>query len=235
MINLDLEIQPGQVYGFLGPNGAGKTTTIRMLMDLVRPTRGVVRIFGQDTHRNSQVLKRVGALVEGASFYSYMSGRDNLVVLAHTANNYCPDRIEFLLEQMELSKSAGQPVSNYSLGMKQRLGIAAALLNDPELVILDEPTNGLDPSGIQAMRSFIRDLAEKDGKTVFLSSHLLHEVEQVCDRVAIIHKGSIVREGIVSELLSGGALRAAYPGRSLTASSQSGQCKLAYNGRSILA
>jgi ABC-2 type transport system ATP-binding protein len=202
--NVDLEVQAGQVYGFLGPNGAGKTTTIRMLMNLIRPTQGTAWIFDQDVRRNPSVLKRVGALVEGAAFYGYMNGRDNLAVLARTANDYRRERIESLLEQMGLLERAGQPVSKYSLGMKQRLGIAAALLNDPELVILDEPTNGLDPSGIQEMRSFIRDLAKQQGKTVFLSSHLLHEVEQVCDRVAIIYKGAIVREGIVSELLAGG-------------------------------
>lgn len=203
--NLNLQIQAGQVYGFLGPNGAGKTTTIRMLMDLIRPSQGRARIFGQDVRRDPQVLKRVGALVEGAAFYGYMSGRDNLAVLARTANHYQLQRIEMLLEQMDLSNRAGQPVGKYSLGMKQRLSIAAALLSDPELVILDEPTNGLDPAGIQEMRTFIRDLAKKQGKTVFLSSHLLHEVEQICDRVAIINKGAIVREGVVAELLSAGA------------------------------
>jgi len=202
--DLNLEIEGGQVYGFLGPNGAGKTTTIRMLMHLIRPTSGTASIFGQDVCRNPGVLERVGSLVEGAAFYGYMNGRDNLAVLARTADHYNRDRIELLLSQMGLLERAGQPVGKYSLGMKQRLGIAAALLGDPDLVILDEPTNGLDPAGIQEMRTFIRSLSTQWGKTVFLSSHLLHEVEQICDRVAIINRGAMVREGKVKELLSSG-------------------------------
>jgi ABC-2 type transport system ATP-binding protein len=199
--DLSLTITVGQVYGFLGPNGAGKTTTIRMMMNLIRPTQGAAYIYGQDVRRNSGALKKVGALVEGAAFYGYMNGRDNLAVLARTANDFRPQRINLLLEQVGLDGYAKRAVGKYSLGMKQRLGIAAALLGDPELVILDEPTNGLDPAGIQEMRAFILNLAKQQGKTVFLCSHLLHEVEQVCDRVAIIHKGAIVQEGVVSDLL----------------------------------
>jgi ABC-2 type transport system ATP-binding protein len=199
--HLNLEVEAGQVYGFLGPNGAGKTTTIRMLMDLIRPSGGKAEIYGRNV-RAPGVLARVGALVEGPAFYGYLSGRNNLEVLARTANGYNPGRIQALLEQVGLAARARQPVGGYSLGMKQRLGIAAALLGDPDLVILDEPTNGLDPSGIQEMRTFIRSLAKDRGKTVFLSSHLLNEVEQVCDRVAIIHKGEMIREGPVSGLLS---------------------------------
>ncbi|MDH5507860.1 MAG: ABC transporter ATP-binding protein [Anaerolineae bacterium] len=200
--SLNLDIDAGQVYGFLGPNGAGKSTTIRMLMDLVRPSTGTVRIFGSDVHSDPGALRKAGALVEGASFYEYLSGRDNLVVLAHTSAKYSPDRINMLLDQVSLSGRAEQRVRGYSMGMKQRLGIAAALLDDPELVILDEPTNGLDPAGIQEMRVFIRSLAHEHGKTVFLSSHQLGEVEQICDRVAIINEGRIIREGAVTELLS---------------------------------
>jgi ABC-2 type transport system ATP-binding protein len=199
--NLNLEVERGQVYGFLGPNGAGKTTTIRMLMDLIRPSAGRAEIHGRNA-REAGALARVGGLVEGPAFYGYLSGRNNLEVLARTANDYRPERIRELLEQVGLAGRAAQPVSGYSMGMKQRLGVAAALLGDPELVILDEPTNGLDPAGIQEMRGFIRGLAGGRGKTVFLSSHLLNEVEQTCDRVAIIHKGEMIREGPVAGLLA---------------------------------
>jgi ABC-2 type transport system ATP-binding protein len=199
--HLNLEVETGQVYGFLGPNGAGKTTTIRMLMDLIRPDGGNAEIYGRNV-RAPGALKRVGALVEGPAFYGYLSGRSNLEVLARTANDYNPGRIQALLEQVGLAGRARQSVGGYSLGMKQRLGIAAALLGDPDLVILDEPTNGLDPAGIQEMRGFIRSLSGDHGKTVFLSSHLLNEVEQTCDRVAIIHKGEMIREGPVAGLLA---------------------------------
>jgi ABC-2 type transport system ATP-binding protein len=199
--HLNLEVETGQVFGFLGPNGAGKTTTIRMLMDLIRPSGGSAKIHGRNV-RAFGALQHVGALVEGPAFYGYLSGQNNLEVLARTANDYRPDRIRELLEQVGLAARGGQPVSSYSMGMKQRLGVAAALLGDPDLVILDEPTNGLDPAGIQEMRGFIRGLARDHGKTVFLSSHLLNEVEQTCDRVAIIHKGEMIREGPVAGLLA---------------------------------
>lgn len=199
--DLNLEVECGQVYGFLGPNGAGKTTTIRMLMDLIRPSAGKAEIFGRNV-RAAGALARVGGLVEGPAFYGYLSGRNNLEVLARTADDYRPERIRELLEQVGLAECAGQPVSGYSMGMKQRLGVAAALLGDPDLVVLDEPTNGLDPAGIQEMRHFIRNLAKEHRKTVFISSHLLNEVEQTCDRVAIIHKGEMIREGLVSGLLA---------------------------------
>jgi ABC-2 type transport system ATP-binding protein len=198
--NLNLEVERGKVYGFLGPNGAGKTTTIRMLMGLIRPSAGRAEIFGRNA-RSTGALKRVGGLVEGPAFYGYLSAQNNLEVLARTADDYRPQRIRDLLEQVGLANRGTQPVGGYSQGMKQRLGIAAALLGDPELVILDEPTNGLDPAGIQEMRGFIRGLARERGKTVFLSSHLLNEVEQTCDRVAIIHRGGLIREGPVARLL----------------------------------
>jgi ABC-2 type transport system ATP-binding protein len=200
--SLNLDVEAGQVYGFLGPNGAGKTTTIRMLLDLMFPTAGDAYIYGQHVHREHQVLRRVGALVEGAAFYPFLSARDNLEVLSRTTNQYDSDRIDGLLTQVGLIERAHQRVKGYSTGMKQRLGLAAALLHDPGLLILDEPTNGLDPSGMHEMRGFIRHLADNFGKTIFLSSHLLNEVEQVCDRVAIINHGIIVREGAVKELLS---------------------------------
>ena len=198
--DLDLQVEAGQVFGFLGPNGAGKSTTIRMLMDLIRPTTGEATLFGMPTG-SLESRKRVGALVEGADFYSFMSAWDNLVVLDRTAGSYQPDRITELIESVGLSERAKQPVGGFSTGMKQRLGLAAALLNDPELLILDERTNGLDPGGIQEMRGFIREQAHTHGKTVFLSSHMLNEVEQVCDRVAIINKGLLLREGPVETLL----------------------------------
>jgi len=199
---LDLQVEAGQVYGFLGPNGAGKTTTIRILLDLIRPTSGEAQLFGQATRHAHDVLRRVGALVEGATFYPYLSGRKNLEVLARTGDCYNAERIDRLLHQVGMADRANRRAGGYSTGMKQRLGIAAALLSDPELVILDEPTNGLDPAGIQEMRRFISALVKEQGKTVFLSSHMLGEVEQVCDRVAIINKGHIVREGKVSDLLA---------------------------------
>ncbi len=201
--NVNLEIQAGQVYGFLGPNGAGKTTSIRMMLDLILPTQGNVYIYGQHVRQRHDVLRRVGAIVEGATFYGFLTGRKNLEVLARTANHYDPKRIDALLEQVGLAGRAHQRVKGYSTGMKQRLGLAAALLSDPDLLILDEPTNGLDPAGMHEIRQFIRELADKYGKTVFLSSHLLGEIEQVCDRVAIINLGQIVREGAVQELLAG--------------------------------
>lgn len=196
-----LDVAPGQVYGFLGPNGAGKTTTIRILLNLVRVTAGEIRVLGIDPRRDPSVLRKVGAQVESPSFYGYLSGRANLQVLAHTSGLNNQPRINQLLELVGLAARAEQRVSGYSLGMRQRLGLAAALLSDPPLLIFDEPANGLDPAGIQEMRVFIRNLVETGGKTVFLSSHLLNEVEQVCDRVAIIHSGTVLREGPVAELL----------------------------------
>ncbi len=200
--DLSLDIEPRQVYGFLGPNGAGKTTTIRMILDLIRPTEGDVYVFGRHVRQSSDILRSIGWLVEGPAFYPFLNGRDNLTVLARTAGAYDPKRIDELLELVDLKKAARQAYKTYSLGMKQRLGVAAALLSDPPLLILDEPTNGLDPAGIQEIRYLIRRLVDDTSKTVFLSSHLLSEVEQVCDRVAIIHKGVLLREGKVSDLLS---------------------------------
>lgn len=200
--NLSLTVEAGQVYGLLGPNGAGKTTTIRILLGLIRPTEGCTSIYDQNVQTQHAVLHQVGAIVEGATAYPFLSGRGNLAVLARTSGHYDPAHIDALLKQVGLADRANQRVRGYSLGMKQRLGLAQALLSDPKLLIFDEPTNGLDPAGIQEFRQFVRDLVDKHGKTVCLSSHLLNEVEQVCDRVAIIHKGKLIREGVVSELLS---------------------------------
>jgi len=200
--NLSLTVEVGQVFGFLGPNGAGKTTTIRMLMDLVRPTVGEIRIYGRSPRRDHAVLQRVGALVETAAFYEFLTGRRNLEVLARTGGWQDPARIQALLERVGIAGRADRKVSGYSTGMKQRLGIAAALLDDPDLLILDEPTNGLDPVGIKEIRTLIRNLVDNHDKTVFLSSHLLSEVEQVCDRVAIIANGQLIQEGTVADLLA---------------------------------
>ncbi|MFZ1398413.1 MAG: ABC transporter ATP-binding protein, partial [Candidatus Promineifilaceae bacterium] len=204
--HLSLEVAAGQVFGFLGPNGAGKSTTIRMMMDLIRPSTGTVLLYGRPVQNNPPLLQKVGALVEGAAFYDFLTGRKNLEVLARTRGCYDPQRVQTLLAQVGMADRADRKVSGYSTGMKQRLGLAAALLHDPDLVILDEPTNGLDPAGIQDVRLFVRDLVEKQGKTVFLSSHMLSEVEQVCDQVGIISNGRLVQTGNVADLLSSQAM-----------------------------
>jgi len=194
---VDLEVHPGEVYGFLGPNGAGKTTTMRMLLGLIRPTAGTATVLG---HRpgSPAALSSVGALVESPGFCPYLSGRDNLRVLARYSGT--PSyRIGAVLELVDLAGRAGDRFATYSLGMKQRLGVAAALLKDPRLLILDEPTNGLDPAGMAEMRELVRRLGE-EGRAVLLSSHLLGEVQQVCDRIGIIAGGRIVTESTVSEL-----------------------------------
>ena len=194
---LNLEVRRGEVYGFLGPNGAGKTTTLRILLGLIRPTTGRALVLGA-APGTSEALARLGSLIETPTFYPYLSGRDNLRVLARYAR--VPEaRIARVLEEVDLAGRAGDRFRTYSLGMKQRLGIAAALLKDPELLILDEPTNGMDPVGIAEMRPFIRSLAQGD-RTVLLSSHLMGEVEQVCDRVGVISHGRLVGEGTVDEL-----------------------------------
>jgi ABC-type multidrug transport system ATPase subunit len=198
--NVSLTVGPGEVYGFLGPNGAGKSTTIRMLLGLITPTGGEARLFGQPVSSDPNLLKRVGSLVDGGNFYPFLSGRRNLEVLARTQNDG-HDRIDHLLELVGLAGDGGRKVKGYSTGMRQRLGVAAALLNDPDIVILDEPANGLDAAGIQEMRVLIRMLAEERGKSIFLSSHLLHEVQQLCDRVAIVNKGSVVHEATIADLL----------------------------------
>lgn len=200
--DVSLQVSPGIVYGFLGPNGAGKSTTIRMLLTLMRPHYGNVLIFGKNPREHPEVLRRVGSLVEGASFYPYLRAIDNLMVLGNSRGTFEHERATRLLDFVGLSHAARKRVRTFSTGMKQRLGIAAALLNEPELVILDEPTNGMDPAGIREMRVFIRNLAHEEGKTVFVSSHLLGEVQQMCDRVAIINHGKIVAEGNIETLLN---------------------------------
>jgi ABC-type multidrug transport system ATPase subunit len=202
--DLDLRVRRGEVYGFLGPNGAGKTTTLRMLLGLVRPTSGQATVLGAPPG-SPQGLARIGALVEAPVFYPYLSGRDNLRVLAGHAG-VSEDRVEAVLAEVRLSDRADDRSATYSLGMKQRLGVAAALLKDPELLILDEPTNGLDPAGMAEMREFMRSLGE-GGRTLVLSSHLMGEIEQVSDRVGVIRDGSLVAEGTVEELRGRAGLR----------------------------
>ena len=194
---VDLTVLPGEVYGFLGPNGAGKTTTLRILTGLIAPTSGDVRVLGGRPGQ-ADVLGRTGSMIESPAFYPYLSGLDNLRLLAEYAE-VPRQRIDEVLELVDLADRAKDRFSTYSLGMKQRLGVAAALLKDPELVILDEPTNGLDPAGMRDMRRLIRELGS-DGRTVLLSSHLLGEVQQICDRVGIINAGRMVAEHNVEEL-----------------------------------
>ena len=204
---VSLQVPRGQVFGLLGPNGAGKTTTMGMLLGLVRPTAGSFRLFGARDGSSQNVMRRLGAIVESPTFYPYLSGRDNLRFFQGIAGPGSSDAISRLLDTVGLAGRADSKFRTYSLGMKQRLGIAYALLGDPELLILDEPTNGMDPAGMAEVRELIGKLGH-DGCTVLLSSHLLHEVEQVCDSVAILSHGRLIAQGAVKELLSGrGALR----------------------------
>ena len=198
---LNLTLRRGEVYGFLGPNGAGKTTTLRMLLGLIRPTSGSALVAGA-VPGSPASLGRVGALVESPVFYPYLSGRDNLRVFARYAG-VGEGRVEDTLARVELTPRARDKFKTYSLGMKQRLGVAAALLKDPDLLILDEPTNGLDPAGLADMRRLLRELGSGE-RTVLLSSHLLGEVEQVCDRVGVIRGGRMVTEGTVEQMRSVG-------------------------------
>ena len=201
---MDLSVRAGEVFSFLGPNGSGKSTTVGMVLGLIRPTSGRVLAFGSDMALHPwPTLKRIGAVIETPAFYPYLSGYDNLRVLAIALGDVPASHIDEMLELVGLRDRAGDPFKTYSLGMKQRLGIASTLLRDPELIILDEPTNGLDPAGTAEVRELIPSLAH-EGRTVFLCSHLLHEVQQVSDRVAIVKKGSVVAEGTVDELLGHG-------------------------------
>jgi ABC-2 type transport system ATP-binding protein len=197
---LSLEVARGEVFGLLGPNGAGKTTTIAMLLGLVHPTAGRASVLGHDVATAPiAALERVGAMIEAPAFYPYLSGAANLHVLAQ-AGGIPLSRIAAVLDAVDLAARAGDRFNTYSQGMKQRLAIAAALLPDPELIILDEPTNGLDPAGTVEVRSLIRALAA-EGRTILLCSHMLHEVEQLCGRVAILKAGRLIRCGAVADLL----------------------------------
>jgi ABC-2 type transport system ATP-binding protein len=199
---LDLDVSAGQIYGFLGPNGAGKTTTIRMLLGLIAPTEGQIRLLGRPLP-DPRAVAQTGSMIEEPAFYPWLTGRQNLQVLAAEGGGCAASEFGRVLEGSGLSDVAGRKVRAYSQGMRQRLGLAAAMLGRPPLLIIDEPTNGLDPAGIREIRGLLRDLAA-DGTTVFMSSHLLAEVEQVCDRVAVIVRGRVVEEGAPAGL---GAIR----------------------------
>jgi ABC-2 type transport system ATP-binding protein len=199
--HLDFSVPAGVVCGFVGPNGAGKTTTIRMLLGLISPTEGTGAVLGHPMSRPSAYLERVGAMIEGPAFYPSLSGRRNLDVLARLGG-IDRRRVDEVLRTVELTDRAKDHYGSYSLGMKQRLGIAAALLPDPDLLVLDEPTNGLDPPGIRDLRALLRSLADS-GMTVFVSSHLLDELQQICDQLVVIDQGRLVFSGPVDELLGG--------------------------------
>jgi len=200
--HVDLTVEPGDVFGYLGPNGAGKTTSLRMMLGLIRPSEGSVRLFGRDPlAEGAKALAGVAGFVEEPRFYPYLSGRKNLRLLADYDDGDSRTRIEEMLELVDLSDRAKDRVGGYSHGMRQRLGIAAALIRQPRLLLLDEPTTGLDPAGMRDMRELVRRLAD-EGITVLLSSHLLGEVEDLCNRVAIVRKGRIVYEGALKQLLA---------------------------------
>ncbi|MNH75913.1 putative ABC transporter ATP-binding protein YxlF [compost metagenome] len=203
--DVTFDVRSGEIFGFLGPNGAGKTTTIRMLVDLIKPTEGKVQICGYDVRRDPErALAYVGSIVENPEVYPYLTGWENLQHFARMQPGIDERRIQEVVEIVRLDQRIHDKVKTYSLGMRQRLGIAQALLGRPKLLILDEPTNGLDPKGIKELRAFIRRLAE-EGMAVFVSSHLLSEIQLLCDRVAIISRGRVLAVGGVNELVSGNA------------------------------
>ncbi|MFA5804750.1 MAG: ABC transporter ATP-binding protein [Melioribacteraceae bacterium] len=201
--NLDLNVYRGDVFGFLGPNGAGKSTTIRMLLSLIKPTSGEMKIFGKSITKNrKEIFSKIGAIVEKPDFYLYLSAYKNLEILGKlSGTDTSKKKIMDMLELVGLEKRYKSKVKTYSHGMKQRLGLAQALLHDPELIILDEPTTGLDPQGMKEIRDLIIYLSREKGKTIFLSSHILHEVELIATRMIIISKGTTQVEGTVEELL----------------------------------
>ncbi|MFD0681615.1 MULTISPECIES: ABC transporter ATP-binding protein [unclassified Paenibacillus] len=204
---ISFEIYGGEIFGFLGPNGSGKTTTIRMLVDLIAPSEGSISICGYDVHKNhNEALQYVGCIVENPELYSYLTGWENLEHFARMLPNVSDKRIQEVVDIVGMDARIHDTVRTYSLGMRQRLGIAQALLNSPKLLILDEPTNGLDPQGIKEMREFIQQLA-KTGLSLFVSSHLLSEIQQMCDRVAIISHGEVIKVGKVDALIDESASR----------------------------
>lgn len=198
--NVNLIVEKGSIYGFLGLNGAGKTTTIKLLLGLLRAPENNVRLFGKDLHKNRvEILSEIGSLIEHPSLYEHISGYDNLQILCLVRKLH-KRKIADVLEVMGLSAVAGRKVSEYSMGMKQRLGVAAALIGDPELLILDEPVNGLDPNGIVEMRELLKDLNKNAGVTIFLSSHLLSEIEKLVTHIGIINLGESIFQGTINEL-----------------------------------
>ncbi|PLR73192.1 ABC transporter ATP-binding protein [Bacillus sp. UMB0728] len=200
---ISFEIYPGEVFGFLGPNGAGKTTTIRMLVGLIKPTSGKVEICGFDVRKQFvKAMQRLGSIVENPELYKYLSGRENLQIFARMLPGVDEERIQVVIDLVDLTARVDDQVRTYSLGMRQRLGIAQALLGRPDVLILDEPTNGLDPMGIKDLRTFIRKLVDETGLSVLVSSHILSEIELLADRVAIMSHGKIVKTGSVSDLVN---------------------------------
>lgn len=200
--NINLIVEKGDVFGFLGPNGSGKTTTIRMLLKLIHADKGNIKIKGYDLKSDfSRAIEKVGAVVETPKFHSYLSGHKNLELMANIMNSVSKDSVDEVLKAVGLADRSKDKVKTYSLGMKQRLGIANALLKEPELVILDEPTNGLDPQGMKEIRDLVLKLASEKGITFFISTHLLHEVEQICNKVAVLNRGRIMAQGKVKDLL----------------------------------
>ncbi len=201
---ISFDVYAGEIFGFFGPNGSGKTTTIRMLVDLIRPTEGTIQICGYDVHKeHNQAMSKVGCIVENPELYSYLTGWENLEHFARMLPDVDEKRIQEVVEIVSMDQRIHDKVRTYSLGMRQRLGIAQALLGRPSLLILDEPTNGLDPQGIKEMREFIQRLAA-DGLSLFVSSHLLSEIQQMCHRVAIISHGEVIQVGAVDELIAQG-------------------------------
>lgn len=207
--SLSVNVYRGDVFGFLGPNGAGKSTTIRMLLTLIRPKEGSIKIFGKSLMENrNDILKDIGAIIENPAFYNYLSAYKNLEILSRmSGREISSNKIMETLETVGLKERSASKVKTYSHGMKQRLGIAQALLHDPELIILDEPTTGLDPQGMKEIRDLINYLCKEKNKTIFLSSHILSEVEQVANRMIIINKGKTVVEGKVQELLDSAEMK----------------------------
>lgn len=202
---ISFDVQKGEVFGFLGPNGAGKTTTIRMIVGLIQPSGGKITICGHDLQENFvEAMAHVGCIVENPEMYKYLTGRENLEQFMRMIDGVSLQRMEEVVRFVGLEKRIDDKVKTYSLGMRQRLGIAQALLAKPDLLILDEPTNGLDPFGIRELRGLVRQLAEQEGVSVFISSHLLHEIEMMCDSVAIIHKGRCLYSGSVHSLTNWG-------------------------------
>ena len=200
---LDFDLKRGEVFGFLGPNGAGKTTTIRMLVGLIKPSSGTIEIGGYNVRKDfTKAMSQMGCIVENPELYSYLTGWENLEHFARMLPDVDRKHMEYVVELVRLEERIHDQVKTYSLGMRQRLGIAQALLGKPKVLILDEPTNGLDPMGIREMRNFIRYLAEEEGLTVLVSSHLLSEIQLMCDRVAIISRGSVIKVDTVDTLLA---------------------------------
>jgi ABC-type multidrug transport system ATPase subunit len=206
--SVNFTVNKGDVYGFLGPNGAGKSTTIRMMTTLIKPTSGTINFFGKSLEADRKnILSRIGSIIEKPDFYLYLTARKNLRILGELSKaDYSNKKIEELLDLVGLLSRADSKVKTYSYGMKQRLGLAQALLHDPEVIILDEPTNGLDPFGMKEIRDLIIYLSKEKGKTIFLSSHILSEVEMIANRMVILNKGKVVIEGVVQDLLNASAI-----------------------------